>query len=326
MKIKINFKEDKKFYDLKKLQFHSQNLDPTKMRERLGYYMFRNFGIAAPRSNHVLIYINGEFNGVFANTEQIDGPFTNKNFINKGGNLYKEVWPIDDQGKSNNIDYFKNGLRTNEEISDVSIIKKFSEELADIDYTNSWSVVQNYIDKEIFLKTLVVDRRIANDDGFLHFYLTENGNYENHNFYWYEDPINNNFQLIPWDLDNAFENLVIDSNPVTPIKDNWYEISNNCLGFNYGMFNLMQKSAACDKIIGSFNEFVDSYYQIDSVFTNTLFNTQKINTLLDAWSDQIRSSVIDANEKYKNKEPSDQEWLSSLNNFKNLINLSLQNN
>ena len=48
------------------------------MRERLGYYMFRNFGIAAPRSNHVLIYINGEFNGVFANTEQIDGPFTYK--------------------------------------------------------------------------------------------------------------------------------------------------------------------------------------------------------------------------------------------------------
>ena len=326
MKIKINFKEDKKFYDLKKLQFHSQNLDPTKMRERLGYYMFRNFGIAAPRSNHALIYINGEFNGVFANTEQIDGPFTNKNFTNKGGNLYKEVWPIDHQGKSNNIDYFKNGLKTNEEISDVSIIKKFSEELAEIDYSDSWSVVQNYINKDIFLKTLVVDRRIANDDGFLHFYLTENGNYENHNFYWYEDPINNNFQLIPWDLDNAFENLVVDSNPVTPIKDNWYEISNNCLGFNYGMFNLMQKSAACDKIIGSFKEFVDSYYQIDSVFTNTLFNTQKINTLLDAWSDQIRSSVIDANEKYKNKEPSEQEWLSSLNNFKNLINLSLQNN
>ena len=326
MKIKINFKEDKKFYDLKKLQFHSQNLDPTKMRERLGYYMFRNFGIAAPRSNHALIYINGEFNGVFANTEQIDGPFTNKNFINKGGNLYKEVWPIDHLGKNNNIDYFKNGLKTNEEISDVSIIKKFSDELAEINYSDSWSVVQSYIDKDVFLKTLVVDRRIANDDGFLHFYLTENGNYENHNFYWYEDPVNNNFQLIPWDLDNAFENLVVDSNPVTPIKDNWYEISNNCQGFNYGMFNLMQKSAACDKIIGSFKEFVDSYYQIDSVFTNTLFNSQKINTLLDAWSDQIRSSVIDANEKYKNKEPGEQEWLSSLNNFKNLIDLSLQNN
>ena len=64
MKIKINYKSDKKFYDLKKLQFHSQNLDPTKMRERLGYYMFRNFGIPAPRSNHAVIFINGKFSGL----------------------------------------------------------------------------------------------------------------------------------------------------------------------------------------------------------------------------------------------------------------------
>ena len=326
MKIKINYKNDKKFYDLKKLQFHSQNLDPTKMRERLGYYMFRNFGIPAPRSNHAVIFINGEFSGLYANTEQIDGPFTNKNFINKNGNLYKEVWPVNDQGQSNSIDYFISGLRTNEEILDVSRIKKFSDELADKDYSNSWNVVQNYIDKDIFLKTLVVDRRIANDDGFLHFYLSENGQYENHNFYWYEDPITNNFQIIPWDLDNAFENLVIDSNPVTPIKDKWYEISNNCSGFSYGIFNLMQKSAACDKIIGSFKNFTESYYQIDSIFTETLYNTQKINMLIDTWSNQIRSSVINAHKKYENNEPSEQVWLSSLNNFKNLIDLSLKTN
>ena len=326
MKIKINYKNDKKFYDLKKLQFHSQNLDPTKMRERLGYYMFRNFGIPAPRSNHAVIFINGEFSGLYANTVQIDGPFTNKNFINKNGNLYKEVWPVNDQGQSNSIDYFISGLRTNEEILDVSRIKKFSDELADKDYSNSWNVVQNYIDKDIFLKTLVVDRRIANDDGFLHFYLSENGQYENHNFYWYEDPITNNFQIIPWDLDNAFENLVIDSNPVTPIKDKWYEISNNCSGFSYGIFNLMQKSAACDKIIGSFKDFTESYYQIDSIFTETLYNTQKINILIDTWSNQIRSSVIDAHKKYENNEPSEQVWLSSLNNFKNLIDLSLKTN
>jgi len=47
------------------------------MRERLGYYMFRNFGIPAPRSNHAVIFINGEFSGLYANTEQIEGPFTN---------------------------------------------------------------------------------------------------------------------------------------------------------------------------------------------------------------------------------------------------------
>mgnify|MGYP001173483932 FL=1 len=325
MKIKINYQNDRKFYGLKKLQFHSQNLDPSKMRERLGYYMYRNFGIVAPRSNHAIIFINGEYSGVYANTEQIDGPFTNKNFLNKGGNLYKEVWPVDSDGQIHSNDYFVYGLKTNEEISDISRIRNFSEELASKDYSDSWSVVKKYIDKDIFLKTLVVDRRIANDDGFLHFYQLSNGNYGNHNYYWYEDPIDTNFQLIPWDLDNAFENLLEDVNPVTPIKDRWYSTSNNCSGFNYGFFNMMQKSAACDKIIGSFSQFVDSYYELDSIFVNTIFNMSKINSLIDSWSNQIRNSVIDAHLEHQSIEPTEQEWLSSVNNLKNKIELSINN-
>ena len=48
--------------------------------------------------------------------------------------------------------------------------------------------------------------------------------------------------------------------------------------------------------------------------------------LIDTWSNQIRSSVINAHKKYENNEPSEQVWLSSLNNFKNLIDLSLKTN
>ena len=43
MKVKINWKGRKdKFYDLTKLQFHSQNIDPSQMHERLGYWFFRS--------------------------------------------------------------------------------------------------------------------------------------------------------------------------------------------------------------------------------------------------------------------------------------------
>ena len=61
------------------------------MHERLGYWMYRNFNVPAPRSNHAIIYINGEFSGLYANTEQIDSEFCNENFTNGDGNLYKEV-------------------------------------------------------------------------------------------------------------------------------------------------------------------------------------------------------------------------------------------
>ena len=91
--------------------------------------MFRNFGITAPRSNHALLYINGEFNGVFANTENLDGPFTNKHFNNPNGNLYKEVWPVKSSGGNREENYFIDGLKTNEEVSDVTKIKRFSDQL-----------------------------------------------------------------------------------------------------------------------------------------------------------------------------------------------------
>jgi len=323
MKIKINWKDDKKFYGMKKLQFHSQNLDPSKMHERLGYYMFRNFGIIAPRSNHALVYVNGVFNGVFANTENIDGPFTNKHFENPDGNLYKEVWPINILGESHEISYFVNGLKTNEELSDVSKIKNFSDQLSFIDNTMASSLVNKWIDKELFLKTILVDRAIANDDGFLHFYHQGGKYYENHNYYWYEDPKDDKLQLIPWDLDNAFENLISDVNPVTPIKDEWYETSNGCEGFSFGLFNILQISAGCDKIIGSYSKYRDIYDTLDVTFKNELYNMPRINSLLDNWSNQIKDAVIEANQKYGEKEPSLQQWIDNINILKFSIELSL---
>ena len=60
MKVKINWKQrEQKFYDLTKLQFHSQNNDPSQMRERLGYWLFRSMGVPAPRSVHAQLKING---------------------------------------------------------------------------------------------------------------------------------------------------------------------------------------------------------------------------------------------------------------------------
>ncbi len=61
-------------------------------------------------------------------------------------------------------------------------------------------------------------RAIRHDDGFLHWYCSEDG-CASHNFYWYEEPNNKKVNLIPWDLDNAFENIIKNANPVTPIAD-----------------------------------------------------------------------------------------------------------
>ncbi|MBT6372825.1 MAG: hypothetical protein HOJ86_09165, partial [Acidimicrobiaceae bacterium] len=53
MKVKVNWDDsNREFYGLRRLQFHTMNLDPSQMHERLGYWLFREMGVPAPRSVH----------------------------------------------------------------------------------------------------------------------------------------------------------------------------------------------------------------------------------------------------------------------------------
>lgn len=89
MKVKINWDgADTEFYGVRKLQFHSQNLDPTQMHDRLGYWLFRQMGVHAPRSVHARLIVNGEYVGLFSLVEQIDRRFTRENFDDGTGNLH----------------------------------------------------------------------------------------------------------------------------------------------------------------------------------------------------------------------------------------------
>ena len=90
MQLKINWLDpDNKFYGLKKIQLHSQNLDPSQMHERLAYWLFRAMGVPAPRSVHARVIINGQYMGLFALTEEVDGRFTRENFDDGKGTQEK---------------------------------------------------------------------------------------------------------------------------------------------------------------------------------------------------------------------------------------------
>ena len=64
MKVKINWDDSNaEFYGVRTVQLHSQNLDPSMMHERLGYWLFREMGVPAPRSTHARVVVNGEYVG-----------------------------------------------------------------------------------------------------------------------------------------------------------------------------------------------------------------------------------------------------------------------
>jgi hypothetical protein len=295
MKIKINWSDSShKFYGLKKLQFHSQNLDPTQMHERLGYWLFGAMGVPTPRCVHAKLMINGEYSGLYALTEQIDGRFADYHFDNGDGNIYKEIWPVDMDGAPWSAYQYIDHLKTNEEDTpSVAIMRSFGEEIEASDETSIKNVIINRMDLDEIISYAVVDRAIRHDDGPFHWYCGGN-NCDNHNYYWYEDPVEETLHLIPWDLDNAFENIIYNMNAVTPIADNWGSTSNDCEPFPYGLLGFYQRSAACDKLIAGWASFTEEYNESKNEFKQGPFSEETVNTLLDSWSEQIRDATIEA--------------------------------
>lgn len=297
MKVKINWDESStKFYGLKKLQFHSQNLDPSQMHERLGYWLFRSMGVPAPRSVHARLIINGEYSGLYALTEQIDGRFADFHFEHDDGNIYKEVWPVDMDGDPFIESHYLHYLKTNEEDNpSAAIIRSFGEAIAQADENSIKNVIEERMVLDEILSYIVVDRAIRHDDGPLHWYCG-GGFCENHNYYWYEDPVEETLHLIPWDLDNAFENIIYNTNAVTPIADDWGETSGDCQPFPYGALGIFQRSACCDKLTAGWASYPEEYALLKNQFNEGPFSAQTVNDLLDAWSAQIRQATIDARE------------------------------
>lgn len=320
MKLKINWDDpEREFYGQRRIQLHAQNLDSTLMHERLGYWLFREMGVAAPRSTHARVIVNGEYLGVFALTEEIDGRFTRERFSDGTGNLYKEVWPVRADGTTQSDEAFLAGLETNEDDGpSAEIISTFARELLAAPEADRVGVLERWTDLQTLLTTIVVDRAIRHDDGPLHWYCLPEC--EPHNFYWYENPTDRTLTLIPWDLDNAFDALIPGSGvgSFIAIGDPWGSITNDCQPFPFGAFNLPQRSAACDPLLGALATLDEEYDQIRADLLDGPFSEAQVNEQLDAWSEQIAPAVAEAAAQHDDA-PQVDAWRSSLATFKRAL-------
>lgn len=319
LSIKINFNWDgngRKFYGLNKLQLHSQNNDPSQMRDRLGYWLYREMGVPAPRSVHARVIINGEYYGVYALIEQIDEAFATHNFADGSGNVYKEIWPIDENGEAREACDFLRNLKTNTSgIPNANMITGFAEAIEASDSEEKLKQqINDYMNIDKTIAYAVVDYSIRNDDGVFHWYCDETG-CGNHNFYWYEEPAAGKVHLIPWDLDNAFENIIKEANPVTPIADKWGETTNDCEAFPYSDWSIYQKSAACDKLIGGWALYTEKFNELKTSFIDGPLSFGEANLKIDEWANQIRNATQEAAELHDDA-ISIEEWESAMENLK----------
>lgn len=300
LSLKVSFNKydpEGRFFGVKKLLFHAMNNDPSLMRERLGYWLFRQMGVAAPRAVHARVTLNGERVGLYANVEYIDGRFTRSRFEDGKGNLYKEVWPTwNEMTGQLTADRLLAGLRTNEdEDPSVQKVLDFSGSMQGNSETRAESLA-SWMRVPYVARFIAVDRTIGADDGPAHYYCGQGG-CSNHNFYMYEEADDDVLWLIPWDLDNAF--VVLDDTFKTPgdhflkVVHPWNDLTVPCQAHpGSAEWTPWQMPAVCDPLWGTYAEhYGEAYASALQELLSGPFSPQVVEERLATWSAQIEDAV-----------------------------------
>ncbi len=288
LSLKLKFNEyvpGQRFYGLKRVNLHSLNADPSKMHDALGYKLFRDQGVHAPRLAYARILVNGESLGLYAVIEAIDGRFTRSRFPDGGkGNLYKEVWPE----HATEAPYI-NALKTNENDSpSADKMLRFSQALVSAGDEGFVETLRSWTDVDMLMNYMAVDRLIDHWDGIVAWYCFGVG-CGNHNFYWYESSAEDKVWLVPWDLDHTFE----EPSPIRTYfgMPDWDAVDPDCSPI--GIFaNIEGRAPSCDPLIGRMAKFLwDDYAAATQVLLAGDFSSASMNARIDQLASLIAAEV-----------------------------------
>lgn len=201
LNIDLNFHKKQDYQGFKNLKLSNGNLDPSWLREILAYQIARKY-MAAPQSNYVKLVVNGQFHGLYGNTEAVTGDFGKRYLKAKDDNVrFKGNAPLGRfSGGPSSLEYLGDSptlyhqyyeLKSDDQqgwdelVKLIKAIHERSENLEEIlDINNAiWMLAFNNV--------------LVNLDSYSDFqqnyYLIQNNSGQ--------------FHFVPWDLNLAFDGL-----------------------------------------------------------------------------------------------------------------------
>jgi hypothetical protein len=284
-----NYIDSLRFYKMKKLNLHSESIDGSKMHDILGYELFREMGITAPRCSFAKVYLNGVFQGLFCAVEDIDGRFADSRWPEDGnGNLYKEKWPI-----SKSPSYYKGGLITNdkpEDSADVSTMVAFCKALEMADASSFAQSVSPFFDFDYWLHYIAADRVIHNADGVMTWYAQPDW-FSNHNYFLYQPKAaGEKMWIIPWDLHVTFgrKDPIVDAMGVPE----WNVVPESCEPDSILWGNQLGVPAHCDKLTGlTADVYWNDFVKISEKMLKTCFDVKYLQGKIDFYKNLIDTVI-----------------------------------
>lgn len=197
-KIEFNHFGSKKFYGLSDLNLNGEHNDPSIIRSKLCWDIMKLAGLEAPRSNHIALYINNEYRGLYINVEHIDNDYLEDRGKDPDGQLFKCFYGADFVFRGNNPNNYARNVyeaQNNKDEPDYYTLMEFTRALDDVSNPDYRCNLEEKFDVDQYLKRLAIEILVGHWD---------NPVYNKNNAYLYHNPATKKYELLSYDIDNTY--------------------------------------------------------------------------------------------------------------------------
>jgi spore coat protein H len=203
-KIDLNdFVKGQKLAGMSQVNLHNSVRDPSHMNEALGYQLYREAGIPAPRTSYAKVHVtvpgrhDRQYFGLYNLVEDVGSSFVEEHFDSKDGALLKPVTPnlfsdLGDDWSAYNQTYDPKGKLSDEQKQRLIETCKFFTKATEAEFAAG---VGDHIDLDNFARYVAMTVWLSDMDGILG---------PGQNYYFYLHPTTRKFLFIPWDQDQSF--------------------------------------------------------------------------------------------------------------------------
>ena len=233
------YTSDQRFAGLSSLVLDNLLQDPSMVREQVSMAFFNRIGVPAPRESFCRLFINNEYQGVYALVEEIEPEFVDRTLGEDNGYLFEYHWVAPFRGEDLGTPGAYKPLfepRNHESDADSVLygaINDLFREAAITDATTR-ERIEPFLDVPSFITLIAAENFLAENDGLL-------GYAGMNNLYMYRLAGTTRQRFLPWDKDNTF--LQIDFPILSRIDDN--QLSRQLLAFEDLRAQYLETLAAC---------------------------------------------------------------------------------
>jgi len=204
------------FFGLKDLTLNNMHSDFSMMHERLAYWIARNAGVPASRSNHALVTVNGQSYGLYANVETVKKRILTRLFGDNTGPLFTAT----------DVDFVAADVPLFELVAgpdDRTLLSGLAAALATPDPAGAMSAASSYADVDQFTRFWAMCAVVGQLDSMPY---SDPGD----DYFAYANPATGRLAFMPWGIDESFYAGDVDVSKIHSVLAVQCQASPSCYG------------------------------------------------------------------------------------------------